>query len=246
MSADKDATLFTNGDNDTYPMRALQVVRGIRPDVTVVNLSLLNLPEYAAVVWERGAGKDAPFTEKDLRALYAAWKESSEREDPLYATTVVKALLKKVRGGDWKKPVYFAITVAPSTLAECDLGLEIEGLLLRVQKQPRSASQKGEYGVAYEKTLRLFREDFRIDSATDLGYSWPPHSAIRPLVTNYAAVLKDVAAGAAERGDLKTVRYALGTSVRILEFHGMTDFRQKILEYWTEIDPEGGRERMEH
>jgi tetratricopeptide (TPR) repeat protein len=45
-SCAKDAILFTNGDNDTYPMWYLQVVENYRTDITVVNLSLLNTPWF--------------------------------------------------------------------------------------------------------------------------------------------------------------------------------------------------------
>ena len=43
MSLEKNAILFTNGDNDTYPIWMLQDVQGVREDVIVLNRSLANL-----------------------------------------------------------------------------------------------------------------------------------------------------------------------------------------------------------
>lgn len=47
MSADKNAIIFTCGDNDTFPEWILQEARGVRTDIEVVNIPLcMGFPEY--------------------------------------------------------------------------------------------------------------------------------------------------------------------------------------------------------
>jgi hypothetical protein len=72
-SAPPRAVLIANGDLDTYPPVAAQTVAGIRPDVVVVNRSLLNLRWYPELLRNRyglplpPAGKaDGTLTESEI------------------------------------------------------------------------------------------------------------------------------------------------------------------------------------
>ena len=68
-----NAILFTNGDNDTFPLWYLQEVEGVRRDVRVVNLSLLNTPWYIRQLRDQWSRESAPIpmsvTDADLEGI---------------------------------------------------------------------------------------------------------------------------------------------------------------------------------
>jgi len=81
QSVDKDAIIFTNGDNDTFPLWCLQAAYGIRTDVRIVNLSLAQTEWYNIQLKnERPYGAlTVPFTMTDAQLKKLAPTEWDER-----------------------------------------------------------------------------------------------------------------------------------------------------------------------
>ena len=146
-----NAILFTNGDNDTFPLWYLQEVEGIRKDVSVTNLSLLNTPWYIKQLKSRN--KDNPFvkiTEEEINSLdFKAWSRGlfslPAPKDSLNSTGKIEWELKPtyfdvalrvqdlmvlyiIRDNNWNRPIYFAVTVSPTSMLNLDEYLTMEGL----------------------------------------------------------------------------------------------------------------------
>lgn len=99
----ENAILLTNGDMDTYPAVALKAKEGLRGDVALVNLSLLNLPWYQRLMAER---YDLPLISEVDRPA-----RSIDGEVVIPARQVVTAWMDLQKAGKLGRPLCAAVTV---------------------------------------------------------------------------------------------------------------------------------------
>ena len=68
-SCEPNGILFTNGDNDTYPLLYLQEKLNYRKDVVVINLSLLNTSAYFYYLmnWKKQLPLKSGFSQEDVK-----------------------------------------------------------------------------------------------------------------------------------------------------------------------------------
>lgn len=231
-----NAILFTNGDNDTFPLWYAQEVEGIRTDVRVVNLSLLNTDWYIDQIRRKAYDSDpVPISFKpsqyrqgkreqiiiadkglagyqDIREMirfvasddpelkfryddrFFDYFPSNKFSIPVDSATVVSngtvpaglasqvvrqvefsierqyilkadlMILDLLAQNNWKRPVYFAITVGDDSYLGLQDYFQLEGLAYRLVpvKNPPTAGRGDNYGrvipdLMYKNVMEKFR-----------------------------------------------------------------------------------------
>ena len=159
QSVGPNGILFTNGDNDTFPLWYLQEVENVRKDVAVVNLSLLNTPWYIKQ-WKEARPEETKFinlTDKQVDRITSSlqrWEEKKVQVEvkndpknkegfiewnlkPTFANQALRVqdimILRIINDAKWRVPIYFAVTVSQSNRIGLDQYLDMQGLTFQLK-----------------------------------------------------------------------------------------------------------------
>ncbi|NOT35164.1 MAG: DUF2723 domain-containing protein [Candidatus Eisenbacteria bacterium] len=191
--------IYTNGDNDTFPLWYIQQVEGFRKDVRIVNMSLLNTDWY--IFQLRDEEPKVPITLDDATVrLLGPGAVQDENGNILMTNKIMIGHIheaNRAADGGWKKQPYFAVTVPEH--GGLDKYFTLEGLVYRVNPDtlgPRADEAKMRQAL-YEtfKYRGLFTADGRWDSTV-----YKDENA-STLTRNYAAAHLELAQLAQQRGD---------------------------------------------
>ncbi|MCC6583848.1 MAG: hypothetical protein IT271_09115 [Chitinophagales bacterium] len=114
-----NAIIFTNGDNDTYPLWILQYAKGIKKEVSVFNVSLLQIESY----------RDKLFAEIKIPVFDTAKFMKTYKTEMDYPQAIIRHIIQNT-----DRPVYMASTMSNEYYKEFENDLYLTGLAFRYSK----------------------------------------------------------------------------------------------------------------
>ncbi|MCL2689395.1 MAG: DUF2723 domain-containing protein [Chitinispirillia bacterium] len=173
MSCEENGILFVSGDNDTFPLWALQEAYGIRQDVRVVNLALLNEGWYIKQLKNLEPKVPVSFTEdqidNELKSELNPYEDilllkvgdaqiaiPSRLQFPILKVQD-QVVVNILRTNSWGRPLYFASSVPQEQKVGLAPYLQLEGLVEKIMPYELTPIQK----VNIDRTAYLIDSVFK-------------------------------------------------------------------------------------
>ena len=258
-TCEPNAILFTNGDNDTYPLWFLQHVEGVRTDVRIVNLSLIKTTWYIEQLRDLEPKIPIGLTDEEIQGKMVAypWTKPEDLEIaglkiagtdiptaqyrsgsgtiPVIEahTVMIWWILQKV---NWTKPIYFAVTVPNSNQAGLRPYLSMEGMAYRVVRE----HGPGQFDPA--RTRRNLLEKYQYRGINEPNVYKDP--VARRLLGNYLVLFEGLTQALTQMEDFGGAYEALRFAEANIPPHAMDDDRMwKSLSYRYQDIARGYHER---
>ncbi len=178
-----NALIFTNGDNDTFPLWYQQEVEGFRRDVRVLNLSLLNTSWYPQQLRDNEPKVALSWSNESIARLPYDTAALNERNGTDYQPRDL-AIAQIVRENYDSRPIYFAVTIPGEYLQPYEERLVLQGLVFRFAAG--SGRDRVDLPTMQKNVDELYRFDgiLTADGKRDDSVYRDPNQEL--LVQNYA------------------------------------------------------------
>jgi len=159
QSVEPNGILFTQGDNDSYPLWLMQDALGIRTDVLVLNIDFLLYDGFQKPVFQELGLKPYRFEKIDPDGYSENWKN------------IVHYFLSEYQGD---RKLHISFTVEPKYYAPFKDQMQIQGMSFRYKAENTSA-----------KNLAYFRETVRLNSYQQSLIADPSAERLKLMTQKY-------------------------------------------------------------